>query len=563
MPSNDLIILDKTLEQRKAAIAEALDASVFFELFVTEQLLKDYDLTYDELEMGHVAGGGDGGIDTIYIFANGELVQDDTDLAPLKRHVALDLVIVQAKTQASFTEDAIDKLIAVSRDLLNLGANYEELIRVYNQALLSTMKRFKQTYEALADRFPKFTLTYHYATRGDTPHDNVSRKVSMLRDVVRQQFSTAETAFHFSGAQQLLELARRSPRTSHTLRLAETPISTTGAAGFIGLVHLGDFNAFITDDSGGLLRTLFEANVRDYQGLNEVNQDIQTSLRQRGREEFWWLNNGITILATRATLSGKALTLEEPQIVNGLQTSTQLFDYFKSTNTDGDTRSLLVRVVVPEAGESRDKIIKATNNQTRIPVASLRATEKIHRDIEEYLGHYSLYYDRRKNFYKNAGKPLDKIVSIAQLGQSVMALALQRPDTARARPSSLLKNDAEYGTVFNEDYPIALYLFCTQAMRRVDAALKATNEVATDERNNLRFHVGMVATALTARRHTPAVRDVARLQADQFDDRVLTTAIAIAASEFGALGRIDQVAKGPQFVERLKVRIQEHLASEQ
>jgi AIPR protein len=84
-------------------------------------------------------------------------------------------------------------------------------------------------------------------------------------------------------------------------------------------------------------------------------------------------------------------------------------------------------VIVPEDPTSRDRVIKATNSQTSIPPASLRATDKIHRDIEEYLKPMGLYYDRRKNFYKNEGLQVDKIVGMPYLAQAVMAIALRRP----------------------------------------------------------------------------------------------------------------------------------------
>ncbi|MGV0033433.1 MAG: AIPR family protein [Candidatus Azotimanducaceae bacterium WSBS_2022_MAG_OTU7] len=82
-------------------------------------------------------------------------------------------------------------------------------------------------------------------------------------------------------------------------------------------------------------------------------------------------------------------------------------------NVDSENRKLLVRIVVPSAAESRDMVIKATNSQTSVKPASLRATDKIHRDIEEYLCPKGLYYDRRKNFIKR--KPRNKIIGIPYL----------------------------------------------------------------------------------------------------------------------------------------------------
>jgi AIPR protein len=222
----------------------------------------------------------------------------------------------------------------------------------------------------------------------------------------------------------LLGLARTSAKSTFTLALAENPVSAAGDVGFVGLVYIRDYFRFITDEKKQSRRQIFEANVRDYQGSTEVNAEIQQTLKQRSNEDFWWLNNGVTVVASRASLSAKALTIEDPQIVNGLQTSSEVFNYFTTSNTDGDDRKLLVRVIVPSDAASRDRVIKAINSQTAVRPASLRATDKIHRDIEEYLRPRGLYYDRRKNYYKNEGKPLDRIIGIPQLAQATMSIVL-------------------------------------------------------------------------------------------------------------------------------------------
>ena len=74
MTTNDRIILDEVLKQRQMEIDPNTDPSSFFELFTAEQVLKDFDLSYDEIESGLVGDGGDGGIDAIYLLVNGDLV---------------------------------------------------------------------------------------------------------------------------------------------------------------------------------------------------------------------------------------------------------------------------------------------------------------------------------------------------------------------------------------------------------------------------------------------------------------------------------------------------------
>jgi hypothetical protein len=115
-------------------------------------------------------------------------------------------------------------------------------------------------------------------------------------------------------------------------------------------------------------------------------------------------------------------------------------------------RHILVRIIDPEADSSRNKIIRATNTQNRIPEASLRSTDEVHRDIEDYFKRHGLFYDRRKNHWRNEGKPRSSIVPIPSLAQSVAAVVLQRPSDARARPSSLINKDPDYQRIFNRDY---------------------------------------------------------------------------------------------------------------
>jgi hypothetical protein len=127
LSANDRIILDKILDQKHQELAPHLSLSKFFEIFAAGEIVKDYDLSYDEIETAIVGDGGDGGVDAIYLFLNGELVQDDTDTSGLKRNVSVELILVQAKTSTSFTETAVDKLKAFTEDLLDLSKDVSSL----------------------------------------------------------------------------------------------------------------------------------------------------------------------------------------------------------------------------------------------------------------------------------------------------------------------------------------------------------------------------------------------------------------------------------------------------
>lgn len=154
MSSNDLILLETILGKTHQAQAPAMKAEDFFELFVAEQVLKDLDLSYEELEEGLVAGGNDGGIDGLFVFVNGELIHEDSDLSVFKKNVLIDVVIIQAKTSKSFEETPVDKLASATRDLFRLDSDLDSLASVYNDGLRSAVGLMRNAWLFLVDRFP-------------------------------------------------------------------------------------------------------------------------------------------------------------------------------------------------------------------------------------------------------------------------------------------------------------------------------------------------------------------------------------------------------------------------
>ena len=63
MSANDIIALNAIIEEANKTRAPDLEANDFFELFAAEQVLKDFDLTDEDISNGQVGGGDDGGLD--------------------------------------------------------------------------------------------------------------------------------------------------------------------------------------------------------------------------------------------------------------------------------------------------------------------------------------------------------------------------------------------------------------------------------------------------------------------------------------------------------------------
>jgi AIPR protein len=540
---NSQVILNDVVKQLKSERAPEIPDSEYFEIFCTEQILKDFDLSYEEIEDGIVDGEHDGGVDAIFSFVNGELITD-FDPSPFKKDVQIALHIIQAKTSANYNEASLDKLISVTRNLLDFTRDIDSL-QQYNSQVRSKFKLFRDTYRALAARFPSLDVRYHLAgRRPDVPIPvNFKIKADELSSVAKGHFDTADVSVEILGAAQLLDLARRQPKSVFELRCLKSLGAENGA---IALVKISDYYRFLQDDEGNLAKNLFESNVRDFQGSTEVNAEIRATLDSATTPDFWWLNNGVTILASRSSINGEIISIADPQIVNGLQTSNQIFYYFSAGGKDEAGRSVMIKVVSSEDDDIRDKIIKATNSQNPVQPATLRATDKIQRDIETALRSVGLFYDRRKNYYKNEGKPAEKIISIPLMAQVLMSLLLGRPDDARARPSSLIKDNTTYKQLFSENIPISVYTLSGILIKRVESALRDRPDLTSRDRNNIRFYVAVLVIWGSLENPTPKVADIAAVREEQITIEFIDKCIDLVNADYQKLGATDQVSKGQE-----------------
>jgi hypothetical protein len=253
-----------------------------------------------------------------------------------------------------------------------------------------------------------------------------------------------------------------------------------------------------------------------------VNQDIEQSLSDKSAPDFWWLNNGVTILATSAiplgkTSSGNALQLHDVQIVNGLQTTQTIYNYFSSAKEIPEG-CILVQVIVSDNSDIRDRIIRATNNQSSVELASLSATDKVQRDIEAILEQYGWYYERRRNYYKNIGKPTEKFVEPLYLATGLVALVRKSPSRSGRLKSRFMLDAVSYAAVFSESIPILLWPKLASIMKIIDSALIGKTPKHKSGRRVLagwRGAVALCAVAELLRKFDYSIQDLIDLDASK------------------------------------------------
>jgi AIPR protein len=475
MAKNDVILIDGILDQRATEGTPSHERDEVFEFLALEEMLKDYDLSADELEFGWTDGEGDGGIDGFYIFINGHPLDDTEEFIWPRSDASIDIWLFTCKHHATFVQAPLDAMLATIQEFFDLSREAAELGGRYSEELLEFRSLFAAAYRRLSIRRPRINFSIIYASRGDTSEigDSVAARARQIESTIASLFSSSSVNFRFVGAAELIASHRKVKRFSLDLPFLEH--LATGKDSYILLVRLSDYWKFVSDENGQLRRYLFDSNVRDYLGANQVNEDIALSLADQTAPDFWWLNNGVTILATDATVPGKTIQLQDIQIVNGLQTTETIFRHFKSGAKESSDRALLVKIIVSSDTQARDRIIRATNNQSPVEVAALRATDKIQRDVEEILERSNWYYERRKNYYRNIGKPQMRFVTPLYLTSAVIALIFKNPAKARRLKSKFLRDQRSYESIFSSTLPIGLWPILANIYKQVDTGLEAVS----------------------------------------------------------------------------------------
>jgi hypothetical protein len=545
------ILLDSILTQQKASYPPMKDDD-FFEIYCADNILLNYDLSTDEISAGTVDGPRDAGIDSAYVLINRQLLTEDFQFDNIKQPVDIELVLIQSKNQDTFKEGPVDKLAGSLPLLLDANQSAQQLEALFKLKIVGICRSFIDAMKRLAGEFPRVSVRIYYCCKGSAPNDVTKAKAATLKTTLSSKYPHVE--FTFLGAQELYDRSSKQKRLVKDLPVVGSPLS--GPNSYVSLCTLGNYIKFISDDDGSVLTRIFEANVRAYQGEVEVNKEIAASLVTPTLGiDFWWLNNGVTIVADQAQFMNNQLTIENPLIVNGLQTSHELYNY-GSQLPAGDGRKVLVRVIVEQDRVKRDEIIRATNRQTNIQHSSFRATEPIHREIEDFLKTSGFFYDRRKNQYKREGKPSNKIVSIDKLAQAMLSILKQQPHIARARPTTALKDAATYTSIFSSNrttHPLEIYGTAIRLLTDVEEYFRSIQTPANQVyRNNLRFHVAMVLSwAIHGGSTLPALA-LRQLNMSKITGPQIKAVTDWVFSEFDKAGAEDRTAKDSEFTTMLK-----------
>jgi hypothetical protein len=322
MTKNDVALLERLLSEDKASRAPDWPGDEHFLYFAAEHWMKDTGLSGDQLLDGNVDGTHDLGIDGFWATIDGRYLTPDFNLALVSDRPRLHLTILQAKATGGFSEDPISKLCVNLPLLLNVDRDDSALASIANAKILDRSRRCLLAYEELGTRFPQLTVDIVYVTKSaEKESGGVKQKATALKRAIKSTLGNDTIAdVRFVNAAEIRHIAASRIAVTRELRVAEGSMGTEFGNAVVCLVRFDDYFKFITNHDEELIPELFEANVRDYGGDVSVNTAIRATLSSQRNEDFWWYNNGVTIVARELTPQPKKLVVRDPQIVNGLQT---------------------------------------------------------------------------------------------------------------------------------------------------------------------------------------------------------------------------------------------------
>lgn len=205
---------------------------------------------------------------------------------------------------------------------------------------------------------------------------------------------------------------------------------------------------------------LFARNIRGYLGeANAVARAITRTINDEP-ERFRFMNNGLTIVCNHVAYSADnttTITLKNPQIVNGQQTS---FALARAPRGKAAAVQVITRVIEirrhdsPESDYDRlvGEVVQATNWQTKVSAADLRSNDRGQIRLGRELRRLRHYYARKKTPKSeqqgaSGGLP---IVSRDEVAEAVGS-CLEESLPHRVVKDRLYEDEATYQEIFNPD----------------------------------------------------------------------------------------------------------------
>jgi hypothetical protein len=408
----------------------------------TEETFDVEDVTVD---------GNEVGLDGLAIQVNGRIVSDPDEVAGLAQtngYLEVNFIFVQAKTTEGFDAGAVEKMGRAVKDFFRgqsdlPSSDFLERCRAIKEAVYADATLFRRR-NPIVEAF--------IVTTGRWNGPSVVRaSMNALRRELMETRLFAKVEVEPVDADQLNDRYRRAlaPPEATVMfdRRSTVPAKIGGVdSAYVGVMLGSEFLKFIEDDEGRLRASLFEDNVRDFQGTdNAVNRSMASTIESEDFSRFPVLNNGVTVIARRVSTVGDELTVSDYQIVNGCQTANVIHASAERARSDGFW--VPVKIVATDDEDLITEIVTATNSQTPVTAEDLQSRSRFERRLEQFFESMGgdgdgkgLRYERRSRQYaRDSSVPAARVITRRMLVRSYVSVCLDQPHRATGYVTELLR----------------------------------------------------------------------------------------------------------------------------
>ena len=438
---------------------ENMQPGIAFGRFVNHSILSShqpdaFSADSELLEKICVDGQFDTGIDGLAILLNGLVIKDKSDIDSIMnqfRFVNVEFVFTQSKYRSGYDSAEFLKFIAGVRDFLSTeqklpqNEKIKEAVELKNYIL-------SENFVSKWENNPFVKLYYVAMGRWKNNNVHLLALAKQAKDDIYSLNTYEYPEIHFIDSEALKGICDSNENKFDVTVAAYDVMELTPVEGVgnscIAVCFASELIKMLENSSGEIRKALFDDNVRDYQGENAVNSEIfQTILNEPTK--FILLNNGVTIVCDDFKTSTKRITIKNPQIVNGCQTSHVIFSAYKK-GAQLDKVPVNLKVISTQDLNISNQIVRGTNRQSLVLEEAFETTKPFHQKLEEFFNAYSadpvkIYYERRSKQYKHIHTIKNaQVINLQVLLHSFVGMMLNKPDLVQNSILAMLKEFRGY-----------------------------------------------------------------------------------------------------------------------
>lgn len=427
---------------------------VAFERFANRTILSTHQpgaFSVDDSLLDSVCVGGqnDMGLDGICIKLNGLLVhtlQDAQDIFEKYNKAEIEYIFIQSKYKEKFDSGEYSKFVNGVVDFLG-----EDHFQPYNAQIQNWLeiKDFLMSDNVMMRWTHNPEVRLYYVVMGAWENNQhiiaISNKCE--KDIAGMDtYGDVSIQYIDSGAFKRI-LDENENAFSVVLNVIDT-FSLTAVDkvenSSIILCSAEELLKLLVSNEGIIRKSLFDDNVRDYQGDTAINNDILSTI-ETDPDSFVLLNNGITIVCDELSSGNRKISIRNPQVVNGCQTCNVIYEAGKKKLSLTNV-TVIAKVIATRSLDITNNIVKGTNRQNIVYDEAFEITRQFHKDLEDLFNALAaesgvrLFYERRSKQYigNPTIKPLEKI-NLRGILQGFVSVFLNEPFKGHRHESKLLQ----------------------------------------------------------------------------------------------------------------------------